>query len=145
MSLLSQLSPKKGSVKNSKRVGRGSGSGTGKTSGKGHKGQKARSGGGIRWGFEGGQNPLARRLPKFGFNNKKFETKYAIFNIEQFSGFTGEVSPEFLREKGFIKKGERVKILGNGKIETSVSFKAHKFSASAKKAIEQAGGTTEVI
>jgi large subunit ribosomal protein L15 len=145
MSLLAELSPAKGSTKRRKVLGRGVGSGRGGTSTKGHKGQKARTGGKVRWGFEGGQMPLHRRLPKFGFTNASFKTTYAILNLDKLNNWDKEVTPEILTEQGFLKAGERLKILGNGKIEKALKVKAHKFSKTAKEAIEKAGGTVEVI
>lgn len=144
MSLLSQLKPAKGATGYRKRVGRGNGSGLGGTSGKGHKGQHARAGGRVRWGFEGGQTPLMRRLPKFGFSNKPFATEYDVFNLSQLERFDGEVTPETLEAAGLLRAG-RVKILGNGELKKALTVKAHKFSASAKEAIEKAGGKVEVI
>ena len=139
MSLLENLRPKRGSKFKEKRVGRGDGSGWGGTAAKGHKGQKARSGAPIPRGFEGGQTPLARRMPKFGFTNAKFKTKYSVVNLDQLDKMSGEVTPETLKTSGVIKKG-LVKVLGRGEIKTAVNVKAHKFSESAKKAI--ALGTT---
>ena len=131
-----------------KRVGRGPGSGTGKTSGKGHKGQNARSGGGVRPGFEGGQLPLFRRLSKRGFNNYNFRTVYATINVgdlERFDEGT-EVTKELLIETGLIKKElDGIKVLGNGDLTKKLIVKANKFSSSAKQKIENVGGTTEVI
>lgn len=144
MSLLSSLRPKWGATGYRKRVGRGTGSGLGGTAGKGHKGQKARTGGRVRWGFEGGQTPMMRRLPKFGFSNVRFETGYDIFNLGQLEKLGKEVTPETLKAAGLLSWG-RVKILGNGKITKPVTVRAHKFSASAKEAIEKAGGKAEVI
>lgn len=144
MSLLSSLKPKKGSTFSKKRVGRGIGSGLGGTAGKGHKGQKARTGGRVRWGFEGGQTPLMRRLPKFGFSNAAFTTRYDILNLSQLDRFDAEVTPEVLESAGLLRVG-RVKILGNGEVKKPLTVKAHKFSASAKAAIEKAGGKVEVI
>lgn len=144
MSLLSELKPAKGSTFYRKRVGRGIGSGLGGTAGKGHKGQKARTGGRVRWGFEGGQTPLMRRLPKFGFSNANFETKYDIFNLSHLDQFNGEVSPETLEAAGLLRYG-RIKILGNGELKKALTVKAHKFSANAKEAIEKAGGKAEII
>ncbi|GAD13891.1 50S ribosomal protein L15 [Geobacillus kaustophilus GBlys] len=129
------------------RVGRGIGSGNGKTSGRGQKGQNARSGGGVRLGFEGGQTPLFRRLPKRGFTNIN-RKEYAVVNLEKLNRFEDgtEVTPELLLETGVISKLKSgVKILGKGQIEKKLTVKAHKFSASAKEAIEAAGGKTEVI
>ena len=145
---LHELHPAEGSVKNRKRIGRGPGSGTGKTSGKGHKGQNARSGGGVRPGFEGGQIPLFRRLPKRGFSNHMFKTEYAVINLSDLNRFNdGDVvTPELLREMGIIKKQlSGVKVLGNGTLEKKVTVKAHKFSESAKTKIENSGGKVEVI
>jgi large subunit ribosomal protein L15 len=144
---LSNLSPAAGSVKNRKRIGRGPGSGTGKTSGKGHKGQNARSGGGVKPGFEGGQMPLQRRLPKRGFTplNKKV---YALVNLRDIETFEAGsvVDPEMLINAGFIKKiCDGVKILADGELTKSVTVKAHKFSKSAAEKIEAAGGKVEVL
>ena len=144
MSLLSNLRPKKGSTGYRKRVGRGIGSGLGGTAGKGHKGQKARTGGTVRWGFEGGQTPLMRRLPKFGFSNVTFANQYDVFNISQLERFGKDVSPEILEAAGVLKHG-KIKILGNGEIKTAMTVKAHKFSQKAKEAIEKAGGRAEVV
>ena len=131
-----------------KRVGRGPGSGTGKTSGKGHKGQNARSGGGVRPGFEGGQLPLFRRLSKRGFNNYNFRTVYATVNVgdlERFEEGT-TVTKELLIEAGLVTKElDGVKILGNGELTKKLTVKANKFSSTAKTKIENVGGTTEVI
>jgi large subunit ribosomal protein L15 len=144
MSLLSSLSPKKGSKTSPKRLGRGIGSGLGGTSGKGHKGQLARTGGTVRRGFEGGQTPMHRRLPKFGFSNVAFATEFDIVNLSQLANLSGEVTPEVLQQVGLVGKG-LVKILGNGEIKKALTVKAHKFSATAQKAIEAAGGKVEVI
>ncbi|WP_027410252.1 50S ribosomal protein L15 [Anoxybacteroides tepidamans] len=144
---LHELQPAPGSRKERNRVGRGIGSGNGKTSGRGHKGQNARSGGGVRIGFEGGQTPLFRRLPKRGFTNIN-RKEYAIVNLEALNRFEDgtEVTPELLLETGVISKLKAgVKILGNGQIEKKLTVKAHKFSSAAKEAIEAAGGKTEVI
>jgi large subunit ribosomal protein L15 len=131
-----------------KRVGRGPGSGTGKTSGKGHKGQNARSGGGVRPGFEGGQLPLFRRLSKRGFNNYNFRTVYATVNVgdlERFEEGT-TVTKELLIEAGLVKKElDGIKVLGNGELTKKLTVKADKFSSTAKAKIENVGGTTEVI
>ena len=131
------------------RKGRGAGAGNGKTAGRGHKGQKARSGGGVRPGFEGGQMPLYRRLPKRGFNNKRFAPDYIIVNIADLEKFEGtEVTAKALAEQGIItlpKVNDGIKILGNGDLTKKLDVKATKFSASAKEKIEKAGGTaTEV-
>lgn len=144
MSLLSQLKPNEGSKHYSKRLGRGRGSGLGQTAGKGHKGQLARSGGKVRRGFEGGQTPLVRRLPKFGFSNTEFQTKYTVVNLSQLEKLSGTVTPESLKEAGIVHKFP-VKILGNGTLSKSLTVKAHKFSDKAKSSIEAAGGKTEVI
>jgi len=134
--------------KNRKRVGRGPGSGNGKTSGKGHKGQNARSGGGVRPGFEGGQLPLYRRLSKRGFNNYNFRTVYATVNVgdlERFEEGT-EITKELLIETGLVKKElDGIKILGNGNLTKKLTVKANKFSDTAKEKIENVGGTIEVI
>ncbi|ACJ32508.1 50S ribosomal protein L15 [Anoxybacillus sp. LAT_35] len=144
---LHELQPAPGSRKERNRVGRGIGSGNGKTSGKGHKGQNARSGGGVRIGFEGGQTPLFRRLPKRGFTNIH-RKEYAIVNLEALNRFEDgtEVTPELLLETGVVSKLKAgIKVLGDGELTKKLTVKAHKFSASAKEAIEAAGGTTEVI
>ncbi|MEF2248211.1 MULTISPECIES: 50S ribosomal protein L15 [unclassified Paenibacillus] len=144
---LHELAPAAGSTQVAKRKGRGIGSGNGKTAGKGHKGQNARSGGGVRPGFEGGQNPLYRRLPKRGFNNP-FRTEYAIVNIEDLNSFAAgtEVTPEVLLEQGIVKNPlAGIKILGNGEINVALTVKAKKFSQSAVEKIQAAGGKTEVI
>lgn len=144
MSLLSTLKPAEGSKHYPKRLGRGRGSGLGQTSGKGHKGQLARTGGKVRRGFEGGQTPLIRRLPKFGFNNTDFQTKYSVVNLSQLENLSGEVTPESLKAAGLVHKFP-VKILANGKLTKKLTVKAHKFSDKAKTSIEAAGGKTEVI
>ena len=144
---LSELSPAEGSVRQAYRKGRGAGSGNGKTGGRGHKGQKARSGGKVRIGFEGGQMPLARRLPKRGFNNI-FATPLEIINLNALNAFEdGEVvNAEALLAKGILSKCEYgFKVLGNGKVTKKVTVEASAFSASAKEAIEAAGGKAEVI
>ena len=141
------IQPAVGAVKSDKRLGRGIGSGLGKTSGKGHKGQWARSGGGARPGFEGGQTPLVRRLPKRGFNNK-FAVKYDIVNLDALNIFEEGtvVTPELLAEMRIVtSKNNGVKVLGNGQLTKKLTVKADKFSASAKAAIEAAGGVAEVI
>lgn len=143
MSLLSNLRPKKGSTHSKKRVGRGDSSGWGGTAAKGHKGQKARSGGGVALGFEGGQMPLMRRLPKFGFTNAKFKKRYDIVTLEQLNKFEGDVTPETLKEAGLATG--KVKILVKGELEKAVNVKVHKISTSAKRIIEEKGGKVEVI
>ncbi len=142
-----ELSPADGSVRDVKRIGRGHGSGNGKTAGKGHKGQKARSGGGIRPGFEGGQMPLARRIPKRGFNNV-FAEKMTIVNISDLARFKEGtvVDSDLLKAAGVIKKADKgVKILGKGELNVNLTVKAAAFSASAKEKIEKAGGKAEVM
>jgi large subunit ribosomal protein L15 len=142
-----ELTPAADSNKAVKRVGRGHGSGNGKTAGKGHKGQNARSGGGVRIGFEGGQMPLARRIPKRGFNNI-FAKKFAIVNVSDLSKFVDGtvVDTEMLIASGLIKKAyDGVKVLGNGELTSKVTVKAAKFSKSAIEKIEKAGGKAEVI
>ena len=145
MSLLGKLSPAEGSTHYRKRVGRGIGSGLGGYSGKGGKGQTQRSGGGIRRGFEGGQTPLHRRLPKFGFSNVAFETKYEVINLSDFEKVNGDITPETLAKAGLVKKTANVKILAKGELKKAVNVKAHKFSEKAKAAIEKAGGKVEVL
>lgn len=144
--LLSQLAIPSGSTHYKKRIGRGDGSGTGGTAGKGHKGQKARSGGKVHVGFEGGQMPLIRRLPKFGFTNAKFKKHYEIVTTGQLNSMGTDVNVWTLQEAGMVKKGDvRVKILTKGELTTTLNVKVHKISESAKAAIEKAGGTVEVI
>ena len=145
---LHELSPAEGSVKENFRKGRGAGSGNGKTAGKGHKGQNARSGGGVRPGFEGGQLPLYRKLPKRGFNNFRFGKKYAIINVQSLNKFNdGEVvDTAALLSAGIIHNVfDGVKVLGEGEIAKKLTVKAAIFSASAKEKIEAAGGKTEVV
>ena len=144
---LHELQPAAGSTTAAKRLGRGVGSGLGKTSGKGHKGAKARSGGGKRPGFEGGQMPLTMRLPKRGFTNK-WRTEYVAINVDRLEIFEdGQVvTPVELIEMGIIKKIEDgVKIMGNGELTKKLTVQANKFTASAKEKIEAAGGKAEVI
>ena len=144
---LHELTPAPGSRTAEQRLGRGTGSGLGKTSGKGHKGQWARSGGGVRPGFEGGQMPLYLRLPKRGFTNH-FATVYSEVNLEQLNGFEDGtvVTPELLLEAGIIKKTlDGVKILGRGELTRKLTVKAAKFSKSAQEKINAAGGSFEVI
>ncbi len=144
---LHELKPAEGSRQERKRKGRGIGSGNGKTAGKGHKGQNARSGGGVRLGFEGGQTPLFRRLPKRGFTNIN-RKEYTVVNLSTLNVFEDgtEVTPALLIEAGVVKKERAgIKILANGKLEKKLTVKAHKFSSAAKEAIEAAGGQTEVI
>jgi large subunit ribosomal protein L15 len=141
---LHELSPADGSRKARKRVGRGPGSGTGKTAGRGHKGQKSRSGYSRRIGFEGGQMPLIRRVPKRGFTNI-FRKEYAVVNLRDLDGFEGEVTPEILVDRGLVRRGWQVKILGEGEIQTALQVKAHRFSRSAREKIEAAGGSCEEL
>lgn len=143
---LNTLKSSEGSRQNSKRLGRGIGSGTGKTSGKGHKGQNSRSGGGTRPGFEGGQNPIFRRLPKRGFTNHNY--KYAVVNVVDLNIFENDtvVTPALLIESGLIQKNAYlVKILGIGGLEKKLNVHAHKFSKTAHEAIIKAGGQIEEL
>ena len=145
--MLNQLRVPRGSKKRPKRVGRGRSSGHGKTSTRGHKGQKARSGGGVRPGFEGGQMPLSRRLPKRGFTNI-FRKEYTILNVgdlEQRFKAGDEITPEVLVKNGLIRKKERIKILGEGKLTKGLKVRAHAFSKKAQERIKEAGGEIEVI
>ena len=145
---LHELQPNEGSVQTRKRVGRGAGSGLGKTSGKGHKGQNARTGGGVRLGFEGGQLPLFRRLSKRGFNNYIFRTNYATINVSDLEGFEDgtEVTVELLLDTGLVKKElDGVKVLGSGELTKKLVVKANAFSETAKAKIEKNGGKAEVI
>ena len=144
---LHELSPAFGSTKESKRIGRGHGSGNGKTAGKGHKGQKARAGHGMRPGFEGGQMPLQRRVPKRGFNNI-FAEEWVAINVSALEVFEdgAVVDAKALQEKGIIKKADKpVKVLGNGKLTKKVTVNLNAFSASAAEKINAAGGKAEVI
>ena len=141
------IQPAVGATTSEKRLGRGIGSGLGKTSGKGHKGQWARSGGGVRPGFEGGQTPIARRLPKRGFNNK-FRVEYDVVNVEALNLFDNDtvVTYELLAEHRIVGgKHNGLKVLGNGTLTKKLTVKADKFSASAKQAIESAGGVAEEV
>ena len=145
---LHELSPQEGSVQEKFRKGRGPGSGHGKTAGKGHKGQNARSGGGVRPGFEGGQLPLYRKLPKRGFNNYRFGTKYAVINVQSLNKFNdGDVVDcEALLALRIINNVfDGVKVLGEGDLAKKLTVKAAVFSASAKEKIEAVGGKTEVV
>ena len=144
---LHELSPAEGSAKASFRKGRGPGSGNGKTAGKGHKGQNARSGGGVRPGFEGGQLPLYRKLPKRGFNNSKFAKVYAIVNVDALNVFEdgAVVDLEALMAKKIVRRAnDGLKILGGGELTKKLTVKASVFSATAKEKIEAAGGKIEV-
>ena len=145
---LHTMYPNDGATKTRKRVGRGIGSGLGKTSGRGQKGQNSRSGGGVRPGFEGGQLPLFRRLPKRGFSNAPFKVRYATINLSDLNRFEDGalVTPEILKEIGLVKNQlDGIKVLGNGTLEKKVNVKAHKFSSVAKEQIEKMGGKAEVI
>ena len=145
---LHELNKAFGSTHRRKVVGRGPGSGHGKTSGRGEKGQKARSGGGVHLWFEGGQTPLYKRLPRRGFSNARFAKKYAIINISDLNRFKdGDVvTPELLKESGLVKKELcGIKVLGNGKLEKKLTIKAHRFSSSALQKIEESGSKAEVI
>jgi large subunit ribosomal protein L15 len=142
---LEELKPSQGSRKKSKRVGRGPGSGSGKTAGKGHKGQKARSGGVKGPGFEGGQMPLQRRLPKRGFTNI-FRKEYAVVNLRDLAALSGTITPETMMEQGLVKNPkDGIKILGVGELKSGLIVRAHKFSKSAMDKIQAAGGKAEVI
>ena len=145
---LHTLSPAPGSKKAPKRKGRGTGSGLGKTAGRGQDGQKSRSGGGVRPGFEGGQMPLARRLPKRGFSNARFKKTFAIVNVGDLNIFDANtvITPELLMEYGFVRKlNDGLKILGNGEVEKAFTIKANKISKSAEEKILAGGGKVEVI
>jgi large subunit ribosomal protein L15 len=147
MKTLANLTPAKGSNQKKKRLGRGPGSGLGKTSGKGHKGQKARKGGKVAAGFEGGQMPLYRRLPKRGFKNP-FRKEYNPINLDTLSRFEAgtKVTPELLAQAGLLKKPDQpVKLLGRGNLDKALTIAVHKSSASAKAAVEKAGGQIEEI
>ena len=143
---LSTLRPPRGSRKKKVRVGRGMGSKLGKTAGSGNKGQKSRRGYSRRRGFEGGQMPLHRRIPKRGFHNP-FGSSFAVINVEELNAFpAGEtVTPDLLRAHGFVRTTEQVKILGDGELKAKLTVHAHAFSASAKDKITKAGGTFEVL
>ena len=145
---LHELRPAEGAVSSKKRLGRGTATGQGKTSGRGQKGQKSRSGGGVRVGFEGGQMPLARRLPKRGFTNP-FKKEYTEVNVELLNRFENgtEVTAELLKSTGAVSKIEKdgIKILGQGNLEKAVTVKAAKFTASAQEKIEKAGGKAELV
>ena len=145
MSWLKGLKPYPGSKKQKKRLGRGKGSGKGGTSTRGHKGQRARKSGNLPAGFEGGAMPLARRVPKFGFTNAPFKTVYEIVNLSRLKDLEGEVTPELLVQKGWVRKGQKIKILGQGEISKPLQVKAHKFSKKAKELIEKAGGQAHIL
>jgi large subunit ribosomal protein L15 len=141
---LHDLSPAEGSKKTRKRVGRGPGSGLGKTAGRGEKGQKSRSGFSRRAGFEGGQMPLVRRVPKRGFTNI-FRTVYSVINVGQLAGLEGEVGPELLAERGLVRRGRPVKVLAVGDAPKGLKVAAHRFSAAARAKLEAAGGSCEEL
>jgi large subunit ribosomal protein L15 len=142
---LKSLRPKAGARQKPKRVGRGPGSTVGKTCGRGHKGLNSRAGGGVRPGFEGGQTPLYRRLPKeHGFKNLLFKTTYQVINVADLNAYEGEVNPAGLVKSGRLQPGELVKILGDGEITKALKVTAHKFSKTAKEKIEKAGGSVEL-
>ena len=143
---LSDLKPAKGATKKPKRVGRGPGSGHGKTATRGHKGHNQRSGFNTKWGFEGGQTPLVRRIPKRGFTNI-FKTSYEIVNVQTLGKFepNTEVTPELLKQKGVIKGKQKLKILGDGELSVPLKVKAHKFSKTAREKILKAKGEVEQI
>jgi len=147
MSALSSLKKHRGSTHNSKALGRGRGSGKGGTSTKGGKGQKARKGAPIRRGFEGGQTPLIRRMPKVGFSNTAFRVdRCEIVNLNQLQAFSGTVGPEEMKKAGLVRKqAARVKVLGRGDAPKGLTVRAHQFSESAKAALEKAGGKIEVL
>ena len=144
---LNEMKPTEGARSNRKRIGRGLGSGTGKTAGKGNKGQNARSGGGVAIGFEGGQTPFFKKMPKRGFTNYT-RKEYAVVNVEDLNKFDNDVTVDYtaLKAAGLVKKHlDGVKVLGTGKLEKKLTVKAEKFSKSAQKAIEEAGGKAEVL
>lgn len=145
---LHELKKNPGATHSKKIVGRGPGSGLGKTSGKGHKGQNARSGGGVRPVFEGGQLPLYRRLPKRGFSNAKFKCEYAVINVGDLNKFDEGtvITPELLKETGIIKKQlAGIKVLGDGEIDKKITIRAHRFSSTALEKLEKSGSKAEVI
>ncbi len=144
MALLSELKPQKGSTFSPKIIGRGNSSGWGTTAARGNKGQKARSGGGVPAGFEGGQMPLQRRLPKFGFTNI-FKTYYNVVNVDQLEKLDGDITPEVLRKARLVRRPGPIKILGRGELKKSLNVKVQKFTKSAKAAIEKAGGSAEEV
>ncbi len=145
MNALSTLKKHFGSTHNTKALGRGRGSGKGGTSTKGDKGQKARKGAPIRRGFEGGQTPLIRRMPKVGFTNTAFKNVFEIINLNQLQAFSGSVGPEDFAKAGLVGKKTKIKILGRGDAPKGLTVRAHKFSETAKAALEKAGGKVEVL
>lgn len=144
---LSTLQPNEGSTKNRKRIGRGQGSGRGGTSTRGHKGAGSRSGHSTKSGFEGGQMPLYRRVPKFGFNNpnKVYSKGINLDVLQELAAKSSDITLEILHENGLISKRDRVKILGRGELTTKINVTAHSFSESAKQSIEKAGGTATIL
>ncbi len=144
--MLYRLKPAAGATRKRRRVGRGQGSGIGGTCGRGHNGQRSRSGGGVKAGFEGGQMPLQRRLPKRGFTNI-FRTEYSVVNLKDLSRFTdvGVVDPDLLVKVRLAKKGQPVKVLGMGELEKPLTLRVHKISSSAAKKVEKAGGKVELL
>ena len=145
MSILSELKPKSGSTHYRKRVGRGIGSGIGGTSAKGHKGQLARTGGKVRRGFEGGQTPLSRRLPKFGFTNISFKTAVKVLTTSNLNKFNNDVTLKDLVESGFLNKNEQLKIIFKGELTKKINIQVHKISKKAKEQIEKLNGKVEII
>ena len=143
--MLNNLSSFSKAYHKKKRLGRGKSSGHGGTSTKGHKGQRARSGFGLLRGFEGGQMPLVRSLPKFGFTNKRFKTRYAIIHLSVLNRFDSEVTPELLYKKGLVKKNTMIKILGSGQLHKALTVSAHHFSRGALSAFKKAGGEAKKI
>jgi len=141
---LHEISPAPGSTHSRKRVGRGTGSGLGKTAGRGHKGGQSRSGYSVRPGFEGGQMPLVRRVPKRGFTNE-FRVEYSVVNLGQLAGLGATVTPDLLVERGLARRGRPVKVLGSGEVGGAVTVSAHKFSRTAREKIEAAGGRCEEL
>jgi large subunit ribosomal protein L15 len=143
---ISELKPARGAVKRRKIIGKGPGSGHGKTATRGNKGQNSRTGGGVRLGFEGGQTPIYRRLPIRGFNNGR-KVFFEIINVQQLSVFESgsTVTPDEMKKKGLLKGANRIKVLGNGELKNKLTVKAHAFSASAVEKIKAAGGATEVL
>ena len=145
MSLLKELKAYPGANRKPKRKGRGKGSGFGGTSGRGHKGQRARKSGNRPAGFEGGAMPLARRLPKFGWTNAPFKKQYEIMNLSRLEAFESQVSPQILIKKGWIRKGRPLKILAKGTVSKPLHVQAHRFSKKAKELIEKAGGRAHIL
>ena len=141
---LHELSPAPGSKHSRKRVGRGPGSGLGKTAGRGHKGGQSRAGYRVRPGFEGGQMPLVRRVPKRGFTNE-FRVEYAVVNVGSLESLGKSINPDVLVEAGLVHKGRMIKVLGNGEVSAALTVSAHRFSKTARQKIESAGGRCEEL